>query len=418
MIRNPLLITLLLYSAAIAYTQPTPSSKLDSLDAARIKYIGQFQALAVAEMYKSGIPASITLAQGILETSAGSSYLANNINNHFGLKCGTSWEGNSHFQYDDDHNEKGILIPSCFRAYATAEQGFADKSLFLSDPRKYNRYGQLFYLHPLDYIGWAQGLQAAGYSSNNRYANRLIDYIERYRLYELDQKAWQNRTNIPISKRTTLNNGTIMVLIMEGESIDDLAKKASLPTTQLIHFNDGYWKPDSRPPHGTRIYLEEKPTEWTRSEWPYFYADNSHPIFELAQLLGIKTSSLRSMNRIGTNQEPLFPAKIRIQGKNMAGESLPVSSKKIHPIPRATKNSRSPAPQPPMSLSNAQSLAQLLQTIGNKHSSLSLPNRIHQVEKGDTLQAISRKYGVAVQEIKRLNNLTEDNIQVGQQLRI
>lgn len=417
MIRNPLLITLLLLSA-FAYTQPPQSLKLDSLDAARIKYIGQFQALAVAEMYKSGIPASITLAQGILETSAGSSYLANHINNHFGLKCGTSWEGNSHLQFDDDHNAEGVLIPSCFRAYPTAEQGFADRSLFLSDPRKYNRYGQLFYLHPLDYFSWAQGLQTAGYSSNNRYANRLIDYIERYRLYELDQKAWQNRTNIPISKRSTLNNGTKMVLVMEGETIEELARKAGLSTAQLIQFNDGYWKPDSRPPHGTRIYLEEKPTEWTLSEWSYFYADNSQPIFELAQLLGIKTSSLRSMNGIGSNQEPLFPAKIRIKGGNMAGESIPVSSKKIHPISRATKTSRVPAPQPPMSWRNAQVLAQLLQSNDNKHPSLSPPNRIHQVKTGDTLQAISRKYGIAVQEIKKLNNLTEDHIQIGQLLRI
>lgn len=421
MIQYSLLSPLLLI-ALISGAQPLIHSKVDSLDAVRLTYITKFSPLAIAEMYKSGIPASITLAQGILETSAGSSHLAQKANNHFGLKCGTTWEGSPHFQYDDDYNSEGILIPSCFRVYASAQQGFADRSQFLSDPRKYNRYGQLFQLHPLDYHSWAQGLQSAGYSPNSRYADRLIEYIERYRLYEIDQKVWQHRMYLPISKRVTYNNGVKMVLLLEGESIEELAQKAGISTQQLIRFNDGQWKPNSRPPHGTRIYLEEKPSEWTISEWVFFYADKSQPIFELAQLLGIKTTSLRTLNAIGMGQEPIFPAKLRIQGKRLANETIPASSQKIAPSTKQPKKNTSQLPQQPMNGNNQQRLTQLLSQLDASlfvgRPSTSPSHRIHFVEKGDTLLAISRKYGVTVQEIKQVNNLIEDTIQVGQQLRI
>jgi flagellum-specific peptidoglycan hydrolase FlgJ/LysM repeat protein len=421
MIQYSLLFSLLLI-AFISRAQSIVASKVDSLDAVRLTYITKYSQLAIAEMYKSGIPASVTLAQGILETSAGSSHLAQKANNHFGLKCGTTWEGDTHFQYDDDYNSEGILIPSCFRVYNSAQQGFADRSQFLSDPRKHSRYGQLFQIHPLDYHGWAKGLQSAGYSPNSRYADRLIEYIERYRLYEIDQKIWQHRKHVSIDKRVTYNNGVKMVLLLEGESIEELAQKAGINVQQLILFNDGYWKPNSQPPHGTRVYLEEKRTEWTASEWVFFYVEKGQPLFELAQLLGIKIASLRTLNAIGMGHEPIFPAKLRIQGKRSANETIPTSSQKILPSTRQPRKAIPRIPQLPMNSNNQQRLTQLLSLldasflVGNPSTSPS--HRIHLVEKGDTLLGLSRKYGITVNEIKRVNNLIEDTIQVGQQLRI
>lgn len=141
-----------------------------------LNYIDRYKGIAIEEMNKYGIPASIKLAQALLESGNGNSYLATRANNHFGIKCGGSWSGKSVNRPDDTNND-------CFRVYNDPEQSFRDHSQFLL--RK--RYENLFTLRKDDYKGWAKGLKAAGYATNPRYPELLIDLIERYNLQQYDR---------------------------------------------------------------------------------------------------------------------------------------------------------------------------------------------------------------------------------------
>jgi flagellum-specific peptidoglycan hydrolase FlgJ len=137
-----------------------------------VKYIDRFKAIAVAEMKRTGVPASIKLAQGILESGYGSSELAKKANNHFGMKCGSQWNGKS-------YKHQG----SCYRAYPSAEICYKEHSEFL----KRKHYEGLFKLKKTDYKGWAKGLQKAGYATDKNYPSKLIELIERFKLYKFDQ---------------------------------------------------------------------------------------------------------------------------------------------------------------------------------------------------------------------------------------
>jgi len=148
-------------------------------------YIQQYQELAVREMHRAGIPASIKMAQGILESDAGRSELARNANNHFGIKCGGDWTGPTYGKKDDEGGFIGIgRKKSCFRKYATAYDSFYAHSEFL---RGRERYASLFEIKPGNYKKWAKGLKKAGYATSNKYPKRLIDVIERYDLDKLDK---------------------------------------------------------------------------------------------------------------------------------------------------------------------------------------------------------------------------------------
>ena len=148
---------------------------------ATMRYIDAFAGLAVQEMHKTGIPASITLAQGIHESQSGQSPLARLANNHFGIKCKAYWPGPVYLHKDDDHDAKGNLVESCFRSYESAVESYLDHSEFLQH-RKY--YRDLFSLSPTDYESWARGLQSSGYATDPRYAEILIRIV---RTYDLDQ---------------------------------------------------------------------------------------------------------------------------------------------------------------------------------------------------------------------------------------
>lgn len=147
-------------------------------------YIEHHLPYAETEMSKYGIPVSIKLAQGILESDSGQSELAVNSLNHFGIKCKSYWIGKTYYHPDDDFDRYGNLIHSCFRHYRSVEDSYRDHSIFL----KYSvHYSALFELDPRDYRGWAEHLQKIGYATNPQYANKLIELIERYQLYQFDR---------------------------------------------------------------------------------------------------------------------------------------------------------------------------------------------------------------------------------------
>ena len=154
-------------------------------DEMRRQYIATYQDIAVREMHRSGIPASITLAQGILESQWGQGQLATGSQNHFGIKCKTEWTGRRYLHKDDDY-ENGRLIESCFRAYDFPEDSYIDHTNFLVDNP---RYAELFTLDRTDYAAWARGLRRCGYATDQAYAGKLIRIIEENGLAQYDYYA-------------------------------------------------------------------------------------------------------------------------------------------------------------------------------------------------------------------------------------
>lgn len=174
-----LLISLLILSVAKAASPQPPEGRMSPE-----QYIAAFKDAAIADMKKTGVPASITLAQGIYESDCGNSTLATEANNHFGIKCHKEWKGGTFYKDDDAKDE-------CFRKYNTVQQSYDDHSDFL---RTRERYAFLFNLEITDYKGWANGLKKAGYATNPKYAIKLIDLIERYNLNNLDKGE-----NLPVA---------------------------------------------------------------------------------------------------------------------------------------------------------------------------------------------------------------------------
>lgn len=147
------------------------------------EYIEDYKYLAIDEMIRTGIPASVTIAQAIIESKAGVSRLAQATNNHFGIKCKSYWEGSSYYHPDDDRDQYGNLIPSCFRKYDSVTHSYLDHSDFLMNTEHYK---PLFKYDKVDFEMWALGLEACGYATDKDYAEKLIRTIELYELHELD----------------------------------------------------------------------------------------------------------------------------------------------------------------------------------------------------------------------------------------
>ncbi len=166
------------------------SSNTESVE---IDYINRYKELAVVEMHRTGIPASITLAQGLHESQSGQSRLARNANNHFGIKCKSYWIGGKYYHKDDDLDRHGNLIESCFRSYDNVIDSYVDHSNFLSQTE---RYRELFDYPSTDYVSWAHGLKRKGYATDKRYAFKLIDKIEKFKLYQYDFWPYPLKTKI------------------------------------------------------------------------------------------------------------------------------------------------------------------------------------------------------------------------------
>ena len=188
------------------------------------EYISRFSSIAMYEMRKSKIPASITLAQGILESASGRGRLAIEANNHFGIKC-HGWKG-AKIYHDDDRSQE------CFRKYKEAESSYEDHSDFLVGRK---RYSKLFDLKPDDYKGWARGLKAAGYATDRKYPQKLISLIERYKLYKYDQKVLDNDGDDDIVR---VNSGVIRYTIEQGDTLYSLAKRYKTTVKAIKELNN------------------------------------------------------------------------------------------------------------------------------------------------------------------------------------
>ena len=253
-------------------------------------YIDRWKDVAISEQEQHGIPASITLAQGLLESGAGSSRLATEGNNHFGIKCHKDWQGETMLRDDDAPNE-------CFRVYESAHESFADHSRFLL--RK--RYESLFLLPVDDYKGWAHGLKQCGYATDPNYANRLISIIERYSLYNYDTPQGRNvsedalfifehlRNSHPICKYRSLH----YVIASPGDTYSGIAKEFGMKTKDLLRFNDVDADHEIRA--WQEVYLQEKHDK-APADYHSIVIGEGESIHSIAQRMGMKLQCLKELN--------------------------------------------------------------------------------------------------------------------------
>jgi LysM repeat protein len=344
--------------------------------------------LAIREMRRMGIPAAITLAQGLLETENGNSELLKKSNNHFGIKCKSSWtaEGVSH---DDD------APGECFRTYKDAEGSYRDHSNYL---RGNDRYAFLFKLDPRDYKGWAYGLKKAGYATNPRYPEILIKNIEQNNLqqytmiavndvpvfdaskYQSDpeEKAFTEivkgkgaaagQENFASKEKVDIN-GSKAIYETKGRSLLAIATENNINLNKLLEYND--LQKDGLLEEDQFIFLEKKSKEGDKD---FYIVQNNESLYDVAQKNGIRLQNLYEYN-------------------NLTGEEKVYAGSKLNLKPALKQ-----------------------QPVLVKDEPKSVPAKTYAVQPREGLYAISKKYGVTVAQLKEWNNLTDDTLKIGQEL--
>tara|TARA_B100000963_G_scaffold356145_1_gene375684 strand:+ start:402 stop:1298 length:897 start_codon:yes stop_codon:yes gene_type:complete len=256
-------------------------------------YIRKYHKIAIDEMHSYGIPASITLAQGILESGNGNSDLAHKSKNHFGIKCHKNWSGRKVYHDDDAKNE-------CFRKYRKVSDSYRDHSEFLKNR---DRYAFLFDYKMTDYTAWAKGLKKAGYATHPEYAEKLINLIERFDLAQYDRASKSGKRKVKKPKRRDRKeiykseNGLKFVLAETGDNYDIISSELSLWMWELLSFND--CEKDQQLAKGEVVYLEMKKKK-AKSE--YHIVKEGETLHFISQLYGIKLASLQFKNRLKKNQ--------------------------------------------------------------------------------------------------------------------
>lgn len=344
------------------------------------QYIDSFKNIAMIEMIEHKIPASITLAQGILESGSGNSRLAKQGNNHFGIKCKKEWTGCTILEDDD-------ALQECFRCYSNPKESYRDHSIFL---RNNKRYAALFLLSISDYKGWANGLLSAGYATNMKYADLLIGSIERNKLAQYDSLVLngynpynhQMPANIEV-----VDNKVPYTVVQPNQSIEKIAVELDKTEKKIIKYND--LKNHQIVP-GDVIYLKPKKRKASVENHTVVLGDN---MWLISQKYAIKLNVLYKKNKMEMGTEPKPGSVLELQGK---AESTPDTLQII-------ENKRE-TPKPIQENNNIPSVQNGI--------------KIHEVLTGETLYSISRKYGVVVPEIIKLNQLNSSQLSVGQKLKI
>lgn len=319
---KPLSLIILLVQAifisAVAQSQPS-EPRMSKTD-----YISQYADQAIREMHASGVPASITIAQGMLESDFGNSPLAKYANNHFGIKCHKGWEGPTFIQDDDEKNE-------CFRKYYEAYDSYKDHSEFLSTR---DRYASLFDLKTTDYKGWAKGLKKAGYATNPKYADLLIRIIEENELYKYDKVVKLKDVKVAksvdkpnleqevpqvlsIRSVKVSDNNIKYVLAEKGDTPAAIAQKNDMGLWQILKYNDF----DKRQTimHGDIVYLQPKRNYATAE---FHIVKPGESLHAISQEHGVKMKRLLKMNELSPNYTPKAGEKIRLRDLGRINEQL------------------------------------------------------------------------------------------------
>ena len=383
-------------------------------------YIARYRDIAIEEMKRTGVPASIKLAQGIHESSAGQSDLVFRSNNHFGIKCKSNWSGESVSHTDDAPNE-------CFRKYAMPEESYKDHSDFL---RKNQRYAFLFNLDPTDYEAWANGLKKAGYATNPRYPQLIIKLIKEYDLqhYSLiamgkiadDRKEWMvmnegsgssDILTTPVvhkeknsgRKVNIINqfpsgvfkiNDTRVVFAKKGTSFISIAQQNRVPLAKLFEYNDDMERMDEVP-FDQLIYVQRKRKTGHHDHHIVVSGETS---FDIAQLYAIRLNNLLELNHLEKGMEPAPGERIYLRSKAPEQPKLMSGTLTRYSYQNNNKNFQKTDDE---------------YANGKNEKAL-----IHKVKPKEGLYAIGRQYGVSVNELLEWNNLKSDALQVGQQIKI
>lgn len=349
-------------------------------------YIVQFKDIAINEMKRSGVPASITLAQGILESENGNSDLVKKSNNHFGIKCKSNWSGES-VTHDDDANGE------CFRAYNNADESYRDHSDFLKNNQ---RYGSLFSLNPEDYQGWAKGLKKAGYATNPRYPDLLIKYVEQYNLQQYSlaalnklpdmdmAKSGDVKDDVPVAAATEnsilVNDNVVLaaepdkiisinnskcVFVKKGTSLLAVANKYNINLNKLMEFND--LDEEGLLTNDQFVYLQKKSKT---GEKEFYLVQAGETVYDIAQKTAIQLKYLLTYNNLNAAVKLVANIKLFLQPdiKLVAGD---VPDKKT---------------------------------------------KVHLVAPKEGLYSIAKVYNVTILQLKEWNKLESNDLKIGQQI--
>lgn len=393
---------------AILFFAAACSQSLFAQSRAQIEaYIEKFKDIAMAEMARTGVPASITLAQGIHETGAGTSDLVLKSNNHFGIKCKTEWQGEKVYHDDDARGE-------CFRKYDDPFVSYKDHSDFLRN-RPY--YASLFNLDPTDYESWAFGLKKAGYATNPKYPQILIKLIKDYNLQDytlivLGKKernanepafaqATTEENSAVAAKNTTATTGkpfypagvftinnTKVIFVAKGTSYLKVATEHNVSMARLFEFND---MQDGDVAHEDGLlYLQRK--RKTGAAETHTVAPGE-TLYSIAQAEGIRLESLMQYNYLPANAAVLAGEKLYLKEKAPARPRLAVE-------------------RPAMTTMATEASTPSRQEYRNASYIL------HVVQPKDTVYSIARRYEVGVDEVKKWNEMGSANLKIGQQIKI
>lgn len=354
------------------------------------QYVEEHKDMAIREMKRMGIPAAITLAQGLLETENGNSELVHKSNNHFGIKCKSSWTAGSVSHDDDAPGE-------CFRMYKDAEESYRDHSNYL---RGNDRYAFLFKLDPTDYKAWAYGLRKAGYATNPKYPEILIKNIETYNLEQytdiakndipvFDASKYENdpqekpvvvqNTETGIAQPDHLTvNGSRALFVSKGTSLLAVATENNINLAKLLQIND--LKKDGILEKDQFIFLEKKQKVGNRN---FCIVEPNETLYDVAQNNGIVLQNLCDYNHLSITDQVESGRKLFLRPSETVAQDVQQASSIPH-FPTAD-------------------------------SKLTAKN-IYEVQPKEGLYSISKKFGVSVAQIKEWNNLENDHLQIGQQL--
>ena len=374
------------------------------------QYVEKYKDLAIREMKRMGVPAAVTLAQGLLETENGNSDLVKKSNNHFGIKCKSSWTSAA-VTHDDD------AIGECFRSYKDAEASYRDHSNYL---RGNDRYGFLFTLNPTDYKGWARGLRKAGYATNPKYPEILIKNIEQYNLQQYSLEAGsdvpkiatpeENRA-VAADEATTQNtqptsnsnvevaanlhsalqliNGHKCYVAKKGTSLLAIATAYEIDLSKLLEYND--LETDGILSADQLIFLQRKSKT---GEKDYYLVQHQETLYDIAQKNGIQLKYLLAYNQLSDKATVQSGSKLYLSATRETQQANVIKE-------AAVKTTMAAAP-----------IAVSKPVVKNVVSG----SRIHEVQVKEGLYGIAKKYQVTVQQLRDWNNLNNDNLKIGQQL--
>ena len=266
------------------------------------QYIDQYKDIAIEQMMRYHIPASITLAQGLLESGAGRSELTRNSNNHFGIKCNNNWTGRRTYHDDDAKND-------CFRVYDSAYDSYEDHSKFLSGNQ---RYRPLFQLKTTDYKGWAKGLKACGYATSPVYAEKLVEIIQLYKLYQYDsakgydhfmaQRTKDQNPNGASLHTIKIFNKNYYIIARRGDTFKSIGQEVGISCRKIAKYNERNRKDQLQ--EGEVIWLKKKQSKAPKDyKGRLHYVRSGESMYSIAQQYGIRLKKLYKMNKLSPDYQ-------------------------------------------------------------------------------------------------------------------